>query len=166
VLAGIIEIAEHIEQSKVGVAIAESRYWWPIFEGTHLLSLSVSFGLILLTDLRLVGVFLRQVPVTDVLHQLRPYVLTGFALTFVSGALLFWSEAAKIIASPLWTVKCVLIALGGLNALYFEFVIARRPDVVENRAPLPSSARYAGFASISIWVVVIICGRLLAYLPG
>jgi hypothetical protein len=166
VLTGIIEAAEYIEQSRVGVAIAESRYWWPVFEGTHLLSLSVSFGLILLTDLRLVGVFLRQVPVTDVLHQLRPYVLTGFALTFLSGGLVFWSEAAKVVASPLWTVKCLLIALGGLNALYFEFVIARRPEVIENRAPLPSSVRYAGFASISIWVVVIICGRLLAYLPG
>jgi hypothetical protein len=166
VLAGIMDIAESIEQSQVGVAIAESRYWWPIFEGTHLLSLSISFGLILLTDLRLVGVFLRHVPVTDVLHQLRPYVLTGFAFTFVSGGLLFWSEAAKVTASPLWAIKCLLIALGGLNALYFEFVIAKRPEVVENRLPLPLSVRYAGFASISIWAVVVICGRLLAYLPG
>ncbi len=165
-LAGIIGIAEDIEQSQVGVAIAESRYWWPIFEGTHLLSLSISFGLILLTDLRLVGVFLRGVPVTEVLHGLRPYVLGGFALTFVSGGLLFWSEAAKVIVSPVWNLKCLLIVLGGLNALYFEFVIARKAAVVENRVPLPSSVRYAGFASISIWVVVIVCGRLLAYLPG
>lgn len=165
-LTRIIDLAQYIEQSQVGVAIAESRYWWPIFEGTHLLSLSISFGLILLTDLRLVGVFLRQVPVTDVLRELRPYVLGGFAVTFASGGLLFWSEAAHVIVSPLWTVKCLLIVLGGLNSLYFEFVIARRPEVLENSAPLPASVRYAGFASISIWAVVIVCGRLLAYLPG
>ena len=161
----IIAFAESIEQSRVGTAIAESRYWWPIFEGTHLLSLSVSFGLIFVTDLRLLGIWLRRVPVTDVLHQLRPYVLGGFALTFVSGGLVFWSEAATVVVSPLWTVKILLILLGGLNALYFEFVIAKRPEVVENRAPLPSSVRYAGLASMTIWIVVIICGRLLAYLP-
>jgi len=44
-------------------------------------------------------------------------------------------------------------------------VIARRPEVIQNLAPLPSSVRYAGLASISIWGLVIVCGRLLAYLP-
>ena len=164
-MSSLIAIAESIEQSQIGVAIAESRYWWPIFEGTHLLSLSISFGLILVTDLRLVGVLLRRVPVTEVLHQLRPYVLGGFALTFISGGLVFWSEAATVMVSPLWTAKILLILLGGLNALYFEVVIARRPEVVENHTPLPSSVRYAGLASMMIWTVVIVCGRLLAYLP-
>ena len=138
---------------------------WPIFEGTHLLSLAFSFGLILLTDLRLIGVVLREVPLTDVLRQLRPFVIGGFALTFISGGLVFWSEAATVIVSPLWAMKFALIALGGLNAWYFEFVIARRPEVIANRSVLPSSVRYAGLASITIWSLAIICGRLLAYLP-
>ena len=164
-MSNLVALAESIEQSQIGTAIAESRYWWPIFEGTHLLSLSISFGLIFVTDLRLLGLWLRRVPVTDVLHQLRPYVLGGFALTFLSGGLVFWSEAATVVVSPLWTAKILLILLGGLNALYFEFVIAKRPEVVGNRTPLPSSVRYAGLASMTIWTVVIICGRLLAYLP-
>jgi uncharacterized protein DUF6644 len=164
-VSSLVAFAESIEQSKIGTAIAESRYWWPIFEGTHLLSLSISFGLIFVTDLRLLGLWLRRVPVTDVLHQLRPYVLGGFVLTFLSGGLVFWSEAATVVVSPLWTVKIVLILLGGLNALYFEFVIAKRPEVVDNCTPLPASVRYAGLASMTIWTVVIICGRLLAYLP-
>ena len=112
-MSSLVAFAECIEQSKIGTAIAESRYWWPIFEGTHLLSLSISFGLIFVTDLRLLGLWLRRVPVTDVLHQLRPYVLGGFALTFLSGGLVFWSEAATVVVSPLWTVKILLILLGG-----------------------------------------------------
>lgn len=154
-----------MEQSRLGTGIAESRYWWPVLEGTHLLSLAFSAGLIFLTDLRLIGVFLRGVPVTQLLHQLRPYVLGGFALTFISGILVFWSEATTVLVSPLFCVKLLLIALGGLNALYFEFVLARRPEVLENRAPLPGSVRNAGLASITIWALAIICGRLLAYLP-
>jgi hypothetical protein len=164
-VSSIVAIAERIEQSGVGTAIAESRYLWPVLEGTHLLSLSISFGLILLTDLRLIGVFLRHVPVTDVLHQLRPYVLGGFVLTFISGGFVFWSEAATVMVSPLWAIKSLLILLGGLNALYFEFVLAKRPEVVENRTPLPHAVRIAGLASIAIWSLVIVCGRLLAYLP-
>jgi hypothetical protein len=162
----LASIANAIESTPIGTAIAESRYAFPIIEGTHLIALSVSVGLIFLTDLRLMGVFLRQIPAADVLHGLRPYVLSGFALVFLSGGLLFWAEAAEVIASPAWVFKFAFIGLAGLNALYFELVIARRPGALaRERASLPRGVRYAGAASLAIWTLVIICGRLIAYLP-
>lgn len=159
-------IANAIEATSIGTAIAESRYAFPIIEGTHLIALSVSVGLIFLTDLRLMGLFLRQVPAAAVLHGLRPYVLCGFALVFLSGGLLFWAEAAEVIASPAWVFKFAFIGLAGLNAVYFEFVIARRPGALSpERGSLPRGVRLAGFASLTIWTLVVICGRLIAYLP-
>src|ERR1700679_4194231 len=103
----IADIANAIEATSIGTAIAESRYAFPIIEGTHLIALSVSVGLIFLTDLRLMGLFLRQIPATAVLHGLRPFVLGGFALVFVSGGLLFWAEAAEVIVSPASVFKFV-----------------------------------------------------------
>lgn len=159
-------IANAIEATSIGTAIAESRYAFPIIEGTHLISLSVSVGLIFLTDLRLMGLFLRQVPAVAVLHGLRPYVLSGFALVFLSGGLLFWAEAAEVIASPAWVFKFAFIGLAGLNALYFEFVLARRPGALSpERDSLPRGVKLAGLASLTIWTLVVICGRLIAYLP-
>lgn len=164
-MSGIVAIAERIEQTGIGTAIAESRYVFPILEGTHLLSVVLSVGLILLTDLRLLGVFLRHVPVTEVVEQFRPYALVGFVVVFITGGLVFWSEAATVIVSPLWAAKFALIPLAGLNALYFEFVIARRPDYLASGAVPPRSARVAGAASLTLWVLVVICGRLLPYIP-
>jgi hypothetical protein len=162
----IIAIANAIEATPIGTAIAESRYAFPIIEGTHLIALSVSVGLIFLTDLRLMGLFLRQIPAAAVLHGLRRYVLCGFALVFISGGLLFWAEAAEVIASPAWVFKFAFIGLAGLNALYFEFVISKRPDALSTqRTSLPRGVRWAGAASLAIWTLVIICGRLIAYLP-
>ena len=162
----IAAIANAIEATSIGTAIAESRYAFPIIEGTHLIALSVSVGLIFLTDLRLMGLFLRQVPAAAVLHGLRPYVLCGFAVVFLSGGLLFWAEAAEVIASPAWVFKFAFIGLAGLNALYFEFVIARRPGALSpERGSLPRGVKLAGLASFTIWTLVVICGRLIAYLP-
>jgi hypothetical protein len=162
----IAAFAEAIEATTVGTAIAESRYAFPIIEGTHLIALSVSVGLIFLTDLRLLGLILRHVPVARVLHGLRPYVLSGFALVFISGGLLFWAEAATVIKSPAWIFKFAFIGLAGLNALYFEFVIARRPGALADVPVLPRGVKYASLASLAIWTLVIICGRLIAYLPN
>jgi hypothetical protein len=162
----IADIANAIEATPIGTAIAESRYAFPIIEGTHLIALSVSVGLIFLTDLRLMGLFLRQIPAANVIQGLRPYVLSGFALVFISGGLLFWAEAAEVIASPAWVFKFAFIGLAGLNAAYFEFVISRRPGALSpERAKLPRSVKFAGLASLAIWTLVIICGRLIAYLP-
>jgi hypothetical protein len=162
----IADIANAIEATPIGTAIAESRYAFPIIEGTHLIALSVSVGLIFLTDLRLMGLFLRQVPAASVIQGLRPYVLFGFALVFISGGLLFWAEAAEVIASPAWIFKFAFIGLAGLNAAYFEFVISRRPGALSpERAKLPRGVKFAGLASLAIWTLVIICGRLIAYLP-
>lgn len=157
--------AEALEDSRVGSTIAGSRLLFPIIEGSHLIGLSLAVGLILLTDLRLIGVFLRHVPLEDLLRQLRPYVLTGIVVVFISGVLLVWAEATNVMFAPTFPIKLVLIAVGGINALYFEFVTARRPEVRADPPLLPRSARAAGWISLCVWMLVIVCGRLIAYMP-
>lgn len=163
-----LQWAEALEQSPIGVALAESALAYPVIEGVHLIGLAVSVGLLLLTDLRLLGVWLREVPADQILHQLRPWTLGGFAATFVSGLLLFSAGAVSLIGNPAFLVKLLFIALAGVNALYFEFRTARRPAVIATIAsgkPLPAAVRYAGLASLGLWTVVVIAGRLIAYVP-
>ncbi|MFT4023620.1 MAG: hypothetical protein QM664_07545, partial [Flavihumibacter sp.] len=87
-------------------------------------------------------------------------------LIFISGVLLFWSEAASVIESPPFPFKFVFIVLAGVNAAYFEFITARQPAILENHARLPRNVRLAGAASLLLWTLVIICGRLIPYLPN
>ena len=162
----LLSLAEQLEQTQLGIAIAESRYAFPVIEGVHLIGLSISVGLIFLTDLRLLGWLFKHVPIPDFLHHLRKWVLGGFAAIFVSGALLFIASASTLIASPPFAFKLGLIAIGGINALYFEFVIAKQPAVQENQEILPRTVRLAGAASIVSWTLVIICGRLIPYIPA
>jgi hypothetical protein len=164
-MSALMELAQRIEDTPIGTALAESRYAFPIIEGVHLIVLSISVGLIFLTDLRLLGLVMRRVPVTDVLHHLRPYVLGGFAIVFVTGGLLFWAEAVAVVESPATPFKFAFMALAGLNAAYFEFVTARQSSLTENLAVLPRAARVAGLTSIALWILVIVFGRLIAYIP-
>ena len=165
-MSTLYALAEQIEASAIGVAIAESRYAYPVIEGIHLIGLAISVGLIFLTDLRLMNVFLKRVPLQDMLRHLRPYVIGGFIAVFISGGLLFWSAAARMLDSPAFIAKMLFMALAGVNALYFEFVIAQRQPVRENHSILPASVRYAGMASFGLWTLVVVCGRLIPYLPS
>ncbi len=164
-MTSLVHIAELLEQSAVGAAIAEGRYAFPVIEGIHLIGLSLAVGLIFLIDLRLLGVFLPSVPARVLHRQLQPYVFAGFGIIIAAGVLLFLSEASTVIVSPPWPFKAFFFALATANALYFELVIARRTDALPERGPLPKAVRHAGFASLSLWVLVIVCGRLIPYIP-
>jgi hypothetical protein len=161
----LIKLAETLEQTSLGAAIAEGRYAFPLIEGIHLIGLSVAVGLIFLIDLRLLGVFLPSIPVRVLHRQLQPYVFGGFGIIIAAGVLLFLSEATAVIVSPPWPFKAFFFVLATANALYFEFVIARRSNSFPDRGRLPNSVRCAAFASLLLWVLVIVCGRLIPYIP-
>jgi hypothetical protein len=162
----IFDLAEKLEQTQLGSAIAESRYAFPFIEGVHLIGLSIAVGLLFITDLRLMGLILKKVPVNELLHQLRPWILGGFLGIFISGGLLFFAEASTVLASPAFAFKVAFIVIAGLNAAYFEFVTAKHPAIPENQSLLPRGVKYAGAASLALWSLVIICGRLIPYVTS
>lgn len=162
----VIGFLQQLHDSQLGTALRESLYMFPIVEGTHLIGLALSVGLILVTDLRLVGLYLRNVPVKDVLHQLRPWVLGGFAITLITGVLLVWAEGPRIYEIPVFPIKLLLIALAGFNALWFEFKYGRTVAEWGVQAQFPKGAKLAGWVSLASWSAVVICGRLIPYLDA
>lgn len=160
----VIDILQQLHDSELGTALRESLYMYPLVEGIHLVGLALSVGLILVTDLRLVGLFLKDLPVKAVLHQLRPWVLIGFALTFITGILLLWADGPRIWEIPVFPIKLVLIVLAGINAIWFEFKYGRKTEVLEQGVVLPKGAKFAGWVSLITWSAVVICGRLIPYL--
>jgi len=134
---------------------------FPLVETSHVLGLATSVGLILVTDLRLVGAALTREPVSDVMKQLRTWMLSGFLVMFVSGGFLFWSEAARLYYSPTFRIKLIFLLLAGVNAIFFETTIGK--SVVDWNTIVPARAKFAGWASLVCWTAVIIFGRWTAY---
>lgn len=162
----VVSFLQELHDSAFGTALRESLYMFPLLEGIHLIGLALSVGLIIVTDLRLIGWFLKEVPVADVLKQLRPWVLSGFLITFVTGVLLLWAEGPRIWEIPVFPLKLVLIALAGLNALWFEFKYGRTIHVWGVQPQFPKGAKLAGWVSLTSWTAVVICGRLIPYLEA
>lgn len=159
----VIKLAEQVSDSAFGTALRESLYLFPLVEGIHLLGLALSFGLIFFTDLRLIGVFLPQVPVSQILNQLRRWICAGFALTFVTGFLLLWAEAAQMVRNPAFLLKAAAIVLALINAIAFELKWGKLGAAWADQPVTPGAARLAGWLSLSLWTAVTISGRLIPY---
>ena len=152
-----------LEGTSGSVFIRESLIVYPLIETAHVLTLCLFLGLIALWDLRLAGVGLRGVPITQVGERLLPWALFGFVIMSISGALLFYSGPLKAAGNPFFKVKMVMIALTGINALAFHLTIFKQVAEWDNSPVLPGRVRFAGIVSIVLWCGVVICGRMQAY---
>ncbi len=152
-----------LEGTAGSLAIRESTLLYPIIETTHVLMLCLFLGMIAMLDLRLVGLGLRGVPVSEVAGRLLPWALTGFAFMAISGMLLFYSGPVRAANNIFFRIKMVLIILTGINALLFHFTIYRRVADWDCDPTPPMRARLAGVFSLLLWSAVVICGRMQAY---
>jgi hypothetical protein len=154
-------ILEWIESTNLSTTIREGALPYPILGGVHLLGIALFGGMLLMTDLRLLGLALRGRPVSEIVQQFRPWKWFGFAVVTLSGLLLAWAEPVKLYRSPAFWVKLALLLLVGVHAVVF------RPRVYGNPAKLDVAitpeARFAAVASLLLWAGLIFSGRLIAF---
>ena len=159
----LLPFFQWLENTPGSVYIRESLLFYPLVETTHVLALCLFLGMIAMLDLRLVGVGLRGVPVSEVAGRFLPLALFGFVLMAISGTLLFYSGPVKAAANIFFRVKMLLIMLTGLIALLFHFTIYKRVAVWDTAPSPPARAKLAGALSLVLWSGVVICGRMQAY---
>jgi hypothetical protein len=159
----VVELFQTIQDSQFSTAIRESRWVFPIIEGTHVITLALSVGTIMWFDLRLLGVSMRQHTVSETFAAVKPWMLSGFMIMFITGGLLFWSQPLRCYVSGYFLAKLIFLALAGINIMIYHLTIDRTRDQWD-KAPIPPlQARLAGLASLLLWTAVIAAGRIMAY---
>jgi hypothetical protein len=154
----LLPFFEWCEATRVGAAIRDSLWLFPVIEAFHLVAFAVIGGTILVVDLRLLGLGVRA-PVAPLARSVQPWLVGSLMVMIPSGILLFLSEAIKCYYSfPFWVKMWSL-----LLALAFTFTIRRRvvtADPAELRLPW---GRTAGVVSILLWSGVAWGGRWIGF---
>jgi len=159
----LLHFCQWVDSTRLSAVLRQSTWMFPALDVIHTLGIVLVAGTIMLVDLRLLGLTLRSEPAAGVIERIVPWTLWGFALMFVTGALLFCSEAVKLFHSPAFRIKLVILALAGLNALIFHQTIYRDVANWDQAAAAPVRARLAGLLSLAFWIATIAAGRAIAY---
>ena len=152
-----------LADSDWSVALHESQYAYSIIESIHVWTLAVFFGSILMVDLRLVGLTMRKVPVSEVASRLLPWTVAGFVVMVITGSLLFSAIPLRSYQNIFFRTKMILLVLAGLNVWLFHSGIYKRIGEWDFLAIPPKAARIAGGISLALWACIVISGRMIAY---
>jgi len=133
---------------------------WPIAESLHFIGLSLLIGTVGLFDLRLLGVG-RHIPLAA-MHRLIRWGLVGFGLNAITGSLFLIAEPDQYIFNISFQAKMLFVVLAGCNALSF-YAISYRRAIAGTAMEAPRAAKIIAAISLTLWISVIIAGRLLTF---
>jgi hypothetical protein len=140
-----------------------ATWLYPVVEIVHIAGFSVLVGSVVLFDLRVLG-WARALPVAALGRHLLRWALASLLLVVPAGLLLFSAHPVELANNPAFQLKLALIAAAGVNALLFHRLAYRTRAGWDRERPAPPMARAGAMLSILLWLGVISCGRLLAYL--
>jgi hypothetical protein len=152
-----------LEHTPLAFGIAESTWLFPLIEGTHILALPLSVGMILIVDLRLLGLAFRSGPASRIMKEVLRWSAPGFAVVFITGGLLFMAHAGEAYGNAFFRVKLLLLVLLGINAAVYQTIFYPKMAQWDVTRRTPVGAKLCAALSLIAWIGVIVCGRTMAY---
>jgi uncharacterized membrane protein len=154
---------EWLQRTAVAVSIRDSLYTFPVLESIHVVGLALVFGTIAILDLRLLGVASTDRPVSRLMADLLKWTWAAFAVTALTGGLMFSTNALVYFHNTFFRAKMILLVLAGLNMLVFELTARKTIDRWDRESTTPSSAKVVATISLVIWIGVIVAGRVIGF---
>lgn len=159
----LFRFCEWLASTSGSIALHESRYMFLIVLTVHVLTLTVFVGTAVMIDLRLLGVTMTRVPVSEVMARLLPWAGAGFLVMIASGALLFFAAPLLRYENLFFRLKMATLVLALVNVWVFFRTVYRGVAEWDLDPVPPRGARVAGGLSLALWAIIITAGRMMAY---
>jgi uncharacterized membrane protein len=145
---------------QVGFFVVGTKWMWPTCETLHFIGLSLLLGVVLIVDLRMLGV-MKNVSF-QALHRLLPWGIIGFGINVLTGMLFFIGAPEQYTQNVAFHWKLILVLLAGANALYFTMFDQAWELKPGEDAPL--TAKAVALSAFVLWAGVMYLGSMLPFI--
>jgi hypothetical protein len=156
-------LLKSLEDSGLAVSLRGSLYYFPFIESVHVMALGVVFGTILVVDLRALGIASTNRPFARLSAELLKITWSAFAVSALTGTLMFVTNARVYAHNTAFQVKMVLLALAGLNMALFHLTAGRSVARWDQAPIAPKAGRVTAAASLALWLGIILAGRVIGF---
>jgi len=152
-----------LERTPLSAAIQNVDWIIPVGQIIHILCLSVVLSSAVLLDFRVMGLAARRVSIPDMARRFLPWIWTALVLMMLSGTVLIIGEPRRDLLNPAFQIKMILLLAAVAMTLMFHVSVRRSARSWEEDRKGNWSVRLAAAATLSLWIGIAVCGRLIAY---
>jgi hypothetical protein len=160
----LLSFAQWIQLTGFFTALRGSAYVYPIVLSLHMVGLAFFGGMVLMTDMRLLGWAMRKRSVSDVVGQFRIAKRWGLLLIVTCGILMAGSKAEEYYYNAFFRTKLILLAAVLVFELIFYRSVYANPAALDRTPSAPGSAKIAAALSLLLWTSIACCGRGIGYI--
>ena len=157
-----LSFCQWLFNTNFGTSIRESAYMYPIILSTHLIAIALFGGMVLMSDLRLLGWALKDLPVSTVVGGLRPWKRVGLGLILAMGFCLFSAKPVEYYHNPFFWTKITLLTLALFHAIAFKGSVYDKLGEMDRTGVTPR-AKMAARMSLVLWLLIPCAGRAIGY---
>lgn len=159
----IRQLFEWVDTLPSSIALRESQYLWSWITIAHVVGVCVFAGLLVMMDLRLLGVGHRALSFERLQRRLFQWQMAGMVLAFATGVALVYAQPLRFYGSAFFWMKMATMGLAAVNALTFHHGAYTSVRDWDDAPRPPREARLAAILGIVLWATVIVEGRLIPY---
>lgn len=138
------------------------QFWvYPLMQILHFFGLCFLFGSLLLVDGRILGLC-KFINMKESMKFI-PVAIIGFFVNVISGYCFLAADPNKFLHNWGFQWKMIMVAVAGLNALWFTIGEHKEMAKLADGADAPLRAKVVAFTSLVAWISVIILGRMIPY---
>jgi hypothetical protein len=160
----LLSLALWVQATDFFTYLRGSGYVYPCILSLHMVAIAFFGGMILMTDLRLLGLFMRDHPVADVAEQLRVPKRYGFLLAATCGLLMLGCKAEEYYYNAFFRAKVALLLLVIVHALVFRGTVYDKVAEFDRDGRVPGRAKLAAGLSLLLWASIACMGRGIGYI--
>lgn len=157
----LITIFEWLEQSFLGEIGKTYGAVYALFgQSIHLMALAVLGGTVLVTDLRTLGVVLKDVPLQTVADHSHRWFKIALVVMILTGVFMAAAIAMRMYYSLFFWSKMIALAVGIVFVLGIKMPLIRHAD---DGSVQPWVLKTTAVASLCIWFTVAATGRWIGF---
>ena len=156
----LLHLFHWYDHTTLAAAMRKSTWAFAVVEMIHLIGLALLGGVVLIVNLRLLGVVFRGRAADRIARELWPFLAASVAVLTVTGVLMVSEETMKCYYNTAFRLKMLLF----LPALFLSIGIHRRLAGAGAQPDSGTAAKLAACASLALWLGVGVAGRVIGYL--
>ena len=158
-----LNFCQWLSQTPFSIWLREAAYPFPVLLITHVISIALFGGMVVMGNLRVLGKAMRDVPVSQVIGQFRAWKWVAFAILLVSGTLIAMSDPMEYYSNVMWWISLQCSCWRGANAALFRYGVYRSVAEWDEAPVAPFQARRWALVSLVLWITLIFAGRAIAF---
>jgi hypothetical protein len=158
----IKHFADWLYITRISQLIRDTIWVIPTVQSVHIVSISVLMGAAIVVDLKLTGLVAKTDSSSVVFRRYMPWLWSSLSVLLLTGLIMVVGEPNRELLNWVFWSKMTLVAIAFVLTLVVRIPMLRG-DFPQHGQLWGLILKPLGLLSLAIWILIIFCGRWIAY---